>query len=46
VVLVTAHSGIDYRRIADGARLVVDFRNEVGTTGARHAPERGAYATV
>jgi UDP-N-acetyl-D-glucosamine dehydrogenase len=46
VVLVTAHSGIDYRRIADEARLVVDFRNEVGTTGARRAPERGAYAAV
>jgi hypothetical protein len=28
---VTAHSGIDYERLADQARLVVDFRNATGT---------------
>jgi UDP-N-acetyl-D-glucosamine dehydrogenase len=31
VAIVTAHSGIDYGRLADQARLVVDFRNATGT---------------
>ncbi len=30
VVIVTAHSGIDYEEIAERARLVVDFRNVIG----------------
>jgi UDP-N-acetyl-D-glucosamine dehydrogenase len=34
VAIVTAHSGIDYRRLADSARLVVDFRNAVGANGS------------
>jgi UDP-N-acetyl-D-glucosamine dehydrogenase len=34
VAIVTAHSGIDYGRIADDARLVVDFRNATGRRGA------------
>ena len=29
VVVVTAHSGIDWQRVADSAPLVVDFRNAV-----------------
>ncbi len=29
VVVVTAHSGIDWQRVADLSRLVVDFRNAV-----------------
>ena len=29
VVVVTAHSGIDWQRVADAAPLVVDFRNAV-----------------
>jgi UDP-N-acetyl-D-glucosamine dehydrogenase len=29
VCVVTAHSGIDYARVADQARLVIDFRNVV-----------------
>jgi len=34
VVIVTAHSGIDYERLADGARLVVDLRNATGANGS------------
>src|SRR5919108_1513312 len=34
VAIVTAHSGIDYERLADQARLVVDFRNATGTNGS------------
>jgi UDP-N-acetyl-D-glucosamine dehydrogenase len=34
VAIVTAHSGIDYGRLADQARLVVDFRNATGTNGS------------
>jgi UDP-N-acetyl-D-glucosamine dehydrogenase len=30
VVIVTAHSGIDYERVAADASLVVDFRNATG----------------
>jgi len=30
VAVVTAHSGIDYPRLAERARLVVDFRNATG----------------
>ena len=33
VVIVTAHSGIDYARVAARARLVVDFRNATGRAG-------------
>ena len=29
VVVVTAHSGIDWQRVADRSRLVMDFRNAV-----------------
>jgi UDP-N-acetyl-D-glucosamine dehydrogenase len=34
VVIVTAHSGIDYERIAGDASLVVDFRNATGHGGS------------
>ena len=34
VAIVTAHSGIDYGRLADEAHLVVDFRNATGTNGS------------
>jgi len=33
VCVVTAHSGIDYARVADRAQLVVDFRNAVPAFG-------------
>jgi UDP-N-acetyl-D-glucosamine dehydrogenase len=33
VAIVTAHSGIDYDRLVEGARLVVDFRNATGANG-------------
>jgi UDP-N-acetyl-D-glucosamine dehydrogenase len=36
VAIVTAHSGIDYGRMVDDARLVVDFRNATGRDGARN----------
>ena len=35
VCVVTAHSGIDYQRIADRAPLVVDFRNVVPKANGR-----------
>ena len=34
VAIVTAHSGIDYERLADRANLVVDFRNATGRNGS------------
>jgi UDP-N-acetyl-D-glucosamine dehydrogenase len=34
VAIVTAHSGIDYAKLAEKAQLVVDFRNATGTTGS------------
>jgi UDP-N-acetyl-D-glucosamine dehydrogenase len=34
VAIVTAHSGIDYDRLAERARLVVDFRNATGKNGS------------
>jgi UDP-N-acetyl-D-glucosamine dehydrogenase len=33
VAIVTAHSSIDYDRLVDDARLVVDFRNATGRNG-------------
>jgi UDP-N-acetyl-D-glucosamine dehydrogenase len=33
VVVVTAHTGIDYEALVDGAPLVVDFRNATGDAG-------------
>ncbi|MGH3052117.1 MAG: nucleotide sugar dehydrogenase [Gaiellaceae bacterium] len=36
VVIVTAHSGIDYDGLVDGARLVVDFRNATGANGSQN----------
>jgi UDP-N-acetyl-D-glucosamine dehydrogenase len=33
VVIATAHSGIDYRRLVDDAQLVVDLRNATGRAG-------------
>jgi UDP-N-acetyl-D-glucosamine dehydrogenase len=33
-VIVTAHSAIDYARLTDKARLVVDFRNATGAHGS------------
>jgi UDP-N-acetyl-D-glucosamine dehydrogenase len=33
VVIVTAHSGIDYRALVERAPLVVDFRNATGASG-------------
>jgi UDP-N-acetyl-D-glucosamine dehydrogenase len=35
VAVVTAHSGIDYVRLVERAKLVVDFRNATGTAGMR-----------
>ena len=35
VVIVTAHSGIDYERLVEEAQLVVDFRNALGRNGIR-----------
>jgi UDP-N-acetyl-D-glucosamine dehydrogenase len=35
VAIVTAHSGIDYGRLAEEADLVVDFRNATGKNGSR-----------
>jgi UDP-N-acetyl-D-glucosamine dehydrogenase len=34
VAIVTAHSGIDYGRLAESAQLVVDFRNATGHNGS------------
>jgi len=34
VAIVTAHSAIDYARLAERARLVVDFRNATGAGGS------------
>jgi UDP-N-acetyl-D-glucosamine dehydrogenase len=34
VAIVTAHSGIDYGRLADRAPLLVDFRNATGMNGS------------
>jgi UDP-N-acetyl-D-glucosamine dehydrogenase len=34
VAIVTAHSGIDYSRLADRAPLLVDFRNATGTNAS------------
>jgi UDP-N-acetyl-D-glucosamine dehydrogenase len=34
VAIVTAHSAIDYARLTDKARLVVDFRNATGAAGS------------
>jgi UDP-N-acetyl-D-glucosamine dehydrogenase len=34
VAIVTAHSTIDYKSLADRARVVVDFRNAVGADGS------------
>ena len=34
VAIVTAHSGIDYAKLADEAQLVVDFRNATGKNGS------------
>jgi UDP-N-acetyl-D-glucosamine dehydrogenase len=36
VAIVTAHSGVDYARLAERARLVVDFRNATGANGSRN----------
>ena len=33
VAIVTAHSGIDYDRLVERARIVVDFRNATGKNG-------------
>jgi UDP-N-acetyl-D-glucosamine dehydrogenase len=33
VVIVTAHSGIDYSKLVEDAQLVVDFRNATGRNG-------------
>ena len=35
VVIVTAHSAIDYAALVERANLVVDFRNATGSNGAR-----------
>jgi UDP-N-acetyl-D-glucosamine dehydrogenase len=34
VAIVTAHSGIDYERLAERASLIVDFRNATGANGS------------
>jgi len=35
VVIVTAHTAIDYEGLVDRAKLVVDFRNATGSTGSQ-----------
>jgi UDP-N-acetyl-D-glucosamine dehydrogenase len=35
VCVVTAHTSVDYERVAEHARLVVDFRNAVPTAGEK-----------
>jgi UDP-N-acetyl-D-glucosamine dehydrogenase len=35
VVIATAHSGIDYAKLVDDAKIVVDFRNATGRAGVR-----------
>jgi UDP-N-acetyl-D-glucosamine dehydrogenase len=37
VVIVTAHSAIDYEELVDRAQIVVDFRNATGTKGTSNA---------
>ena len=36
VVIVTAHSAIDYDELVDQAKIVVDLRNATGRNGARN----------
>jgi UDP-N-acetyl-D-glucosamine dehydrogenase len=36
IVIVTAHSGIDYRALVQQAPLIVDFRNATGQDGTRN----------
>jgi len=36
VVIVTAHSGIDYDDLVERAKLVVDLRNATGPNGAQN----------
>jgi UDP-N-acetyl-D-glucosamine dehydrogenase len=36
VVIVTAHSGIDYEALVEQAKVVVDFRNATGGNGTRN----------
>ncbi|MBI4172684.1 MAG: nucleotide sugar dehydrogenase [Actinobacteria bacterium] len=36
VVIVTAHSGIDYDALVERAKVVVDFRNATGRNGTRN----------
>jgi UDP-N-acetyl-D-glucosamine dehydrogenase len=36
VVIVTAHSSVDYERLVDEAQLVVDLRNATGRNGSRN----------
>ena len=35
VVIATAHSGIDYAKLVDDAKIVVDFRNATGRAGVK-----------
>jgi UDP-N-acetyl-D-glucosamine dehydrogenase len=37
VVIVTAHSAIDYDDLVERAQIVVDFRNATGRNGTGHA---------
>jgi UDP-N-acetyl-D-glucosamine dehydrogenase len=34
VTIVTAHSSVDYDRLVEDAKLVVDFRNATGRDGS------------
>jgi UDP-N-acetyl-D-glucosamine dehydrogenase len=36
IVIVTAHSGIDYDALVQQAPLVVDFRNATGASGTQN----------
>jgi UDP-N-acetyl-D-glucosamine dehydrogenase len=36
VVIVTDHSGIDYRQLVEDAKLVIDFRNATGRAGTEN----------
>ena len=42
VVVITDHAGVDYQRVADRARLVVDSRNVM----ARVRPGRARVVTL
>ena len=40
VVIATDHRGVDYRRVAETARFVIDTRNALAKAGIALPPER------